>query len=85
MFTPPPSSSTPPARSMGAGQAFGLIDNPSPAGATARASGFRASGLRAPFVIVSTPPGWSDGPAGERLLDRLFWPDSQSAPCTPAR
>lgn len=64
---------------MGTGQAFGLIDNPI---ARERHSGhpvFAGSGLKGAIRHrFHSLPNWSEGAAGERLLDRLFGPDSQS-------
>jgi len=63
---------------MGAGQAFGLIDNPIARERHSEHPVFPGSGLKGAirhrFHALS---GWSDGPAGERLLDRLFGPESR--------
>ena len=64
---------------MGAGQAFGLIDNPIARERHSEHPVFPGSGLKGAIRHrFHALPGWSDGAAGERLLDRLFGPDSQS-------
>ena len=64
---------------MGAGQAFGLIDNPIARERHSEHPVFPGAGLKGAirhrFHALS---GWSEGAAGERLLDRLFGPESQS-------
>ena len=64
---------------MGAGQAFGLIDNPIARERHSEHPVFPGSGLKGAIRHrFHALPGWSDGPTGERLLDRLFGPESQS-------
>jgi CRISPR-associated protein Cmr4 len=64
---------------MGAGQAFGLIDNPIARERHSEHPVFPGSGLKGAIRHrFHALPGWSDGAAGERLLDRLFGPESQS-------
>lgn len=64
---------------MGAGQAFGLIDNPIARERHSEHPVFPGAGLKGAirhrFHALS---GWSEGAAGERLLDRLFGPESQA-------
>ena len=64
---------------MGAGQAFGLIDNPIARERHTEHPVFPGSGLKGAIRHrFHALPGWSEGAAGERLLDRLFGPESQS-------
>ena len=64
---------------MGAGQAFGLIDNPIARERHSEHPVFPGSGLKGAIRHrFHALPGWSDGPTGERLLDRLFGPESQA-------
>lgn len=64
---------------MGAGQAFGLIDNPIARERHSEHPVFPGSGLKGAIRHrFHALPGWSDGTAGERLLDRLFGPESQA-------
>lgn len=63
---------------MGAGQAFGLIDNPIARERHSEHPVFPGSGLKGAIRHrFHALPGWSDGAAGERLLDRLFGPESR--------
>ena len=64
---------------MGAGQAFGLIDNPIARERHSEHPVFPGSGLKGAIRHrFHALPGWSEGAVGERLLDRLFGPESQS-------
>ena len=64
---------------MGAGQAFGLIDNPIARERHCEHPVFPGSGLKGAIRHrFHTLPDWSEGDKGEKLLDRLFGPDSQS-------
>ncbi len=64
---------------MGAGQAFGLIDNPIARERHCEHPVFPGSGLKGAIRHrFHTLPGWSEGAKGEKLLDRLFGPESQS-------
>lgn len=64
---------------MGAGQAFGLIDNPIARERHTEHPLFPGSGLKGAIRHrFHALPGWSEGATGERLLDRLFGPESQS-------
>lgn len=64
---------------MGAGQAFGLIDNPIARERHCEHPVFPGSGLKGAIRHrFHTLPGWSAGEKGEKLLDRLFGPESQS-------
>lgn len=64
---------------MGAGQAFGLIDNPIARERHCEHPVFPGSGLKGAIRHrFHALPGWSDGEKGEKLLDRLFGPESQS-------
>ena len=64
---------------MGAGQAFGLIDNPIARERHCEHPVFPGSGLKGAIRHrFHTLPGWSEGEKGEKLLDRLFGPESQS-------
>jgi CRISPR-associated protein Cmr4 len=64
---------------MGAGQAFGLIDNPIARERHSEHPVFPGSGLKGAIRHrFHALPGWGDGAAGERLLDRLFGPESQA-------
>ena len=63
---------------MGAGQAFGLIDNPIARERHTEHPLFPGSGLKGAIRHrFHALPGWSEGATGERLLDRLFGPESQ--------
>ena len=65
---------------MGAGQAFGLIDNPIARERHSEHPVFAGSGLKGAIRHrFHALPGWSEGPKSETLLDRLFGPSSQSA------
>jgi len=64
---------------MGAGQAFGLIDNPIARERHCEHPVFPGSGLKGAIRHrFHALPGWSEGEKGEKLLDRLFGPESQS-------
>lgn len=64
---------------MGAGQAFGLIDNPIARERHCDHPVFPGSGLKGAIRHrFHALPGWTDGDKGDKLLDRLFGPDSQS-------
>ena len=64
---------------MGSGQAFGLIDNPIARERHSEHPVFPGSGLKGAIRHrFYTLPSWNEGADGERLLDRLFGPDSQS-------
>ncbi len=64
---------------MGAGQAFGLIDNPIARERHSEHPVFPGSGLKGAIRHrFHALPDWSEGAAGERLLDRLFGPESQA-------
>lgn len=63
---------------MGAGQAFGLIDNPIARERHTEHPLFPGSGLKGAIRHrFHALPGWSEGATGERLLDRLFGPESR--------
>ena len=63
---------------MGAGQAFGLIDNPIARERHCEHPVFPGSGLKGAIRHrFHTLPGWSEGEKGEKLLDRLFGPESR--------
>lgn len=63
---------------MGAGQAFGLIDNPIARERHSEHPVFPGSGLKGAIRHrFHSLPEWREGPAGERLLDRLFGPESR--------
>lgn len=64
---------------MGAGQAFGLIDNPIARERHCEHPVFPGSGLKGAIRHrFHALPGWIEGEKGEKLLDRLFGPESQS-------
>ncbi|MCK2127760.1 type III-B CRISPR module RAMP protein Cmr4 [Thauera aromatica] len=64
---------------MGAGQAFGLIDNPIARERHCEHPVFPGSGLKGAIRHrFHALPGWREGQKGEHLLDRLFGPESQS-------
>lgn len=64
---------------MGAGQAFGLIDNPIARERHCEHPVFPGSGLKGAIRHrFHTLPNWIEGEKGEKLLDRLFGPESQS-------
>lgn len=63
---------------MGAGQAFGLIDNPIARERHSDHPVFPGSGLKGAIRHrFHSLTEWREGPAGERLLDRLFGPESR--------
>ena len=71
---------------MGAGQAFGLIDNPIARERHCEHPVFPGSGLKGAIRHrFHALPGWSEGAQGEKLLDRLFGPESQSGTLHAAR
>lgn len=64
---------------MGAGQAFGLIDNPIARERHCEHPVFPGSGLKGAIRHrFHTLPGWTEGEKGDKLLDRLFGPESQA-------
>ncbi len=64
---------------MGAGQAFGLIDNPIARERHCEHPVFPGSGLKGAIRHrFHTLPNWVEGEKGEKLLDRLFGPESQA-------
>lgn len=64
---------------MGAGQAFGLIDNPIARERHCEHPVFPGSGLKGAIRHrFHSLPGWIEGEKGEKLLDRLFGPESQA-------
>lgn len=64
---------------MGAGQAFGLIDNPIARERHSEHPVFPGSGLKGALRHrFHALPGWSEGEKSKTLLDRLFGPESQS-------
>ncbi|HRP95578.1 MAG TPA: type III-B CRISPR module RAMP protein Cmr4 [Rhodocyclaceae bacterium] len=64
---------------MGAGQAFGLIDNPIARERHCEHPVLPGSGLKGAMRHrFHALPDWHDGRQGEKLLDRLFGPESQS-------
>lgn len=63
---------------MGAGQAFGLIDNPIARERHCEHPVFPGSGLKGAIRHrFHALPGWTEGEKGEKLLDRLFGPESR--------
>ncbi|AUM00242.1 type III-B CRISPR module RAMP protein Cmr4 [Zoogloeaceae bacteirum Par-f-2] len=63
---------------MGAGQAFGLIDNPIVRERHCEHPVFPGSGLKGAIRHrFHALPGWIEGEKGEKLLDRLFGPESR--------
>lgn len=65
---------------MGAGQAFGLIDNPIARERHCEHPVFPGSGLKGAIRHrFHSLPNWIEGDKGEKLLDRLFGPESQSS------
>ena len=63
---------------MGAGQAFGLIDNPIARERHSEHPVFPGSGLKGAIRHrFHSLLEWREGPAGERLLDRLLGPESR--------
>lgn len=63
---------------MGAGQAFGLIDNPIARERHCEHPVFPGSGLKGAIRHrFHALPNWSEGEKGEKLLDRLFGPESR--------
>lgn len=64
---------------MGAGQAFGLIDNPIARERHTEHPIFAGSGLKGAIRHrFHALPDWVEGEAGERLLNRLFGPESRA-------
>lgn len=64
---------------MGAGQAFGLIDNPIARERHVGHPVFPGSGLKGAIRHrFHNLPNWQESAEGERLLDRLFGPESRS-------
>lgn len=64
---------------MGAGQAFGLIDNPIARERHCEHPVFPSSGLKGAIRHrFHHLPGWVEGDKGEKLLNRLFGPESGS-------
>lgn len=64
---------------MGAGQAFGLIDSPIARERHSEHPVFPGSGLKGAMRHrFHSLPAWSDGPQSERLLDRIFGPETRS-------
>ena len=60
---------------MGAGQAFGLIDNPIARERHCEHPVFPGSGLKGAIRHrFHTLPNWVEGDQGNKLLDRLFGP-----------
>lgn len=63
---------------VGAGQAFGLIDNPIARERHSNHPLIPGSGLKGAIRHrFHALPGWVEGDAGERLLDRLFGPEAK--------
>ena len=63
---------------MGAGQAFGLIDNPIAREHHCEHPVFPGSGLKGAIRHRFHAMDWKDKEIGDKLLDRLFGPESQS-------
>ncbi|WP_345793311.1 type III-B CRISPR module RAMP protein Cmr4 [Thauera sp. JM12B12] len=65
---------------MGSGQAFGLIDNPIARERHCEHPVFPGSGLKGAIRHrFHSLPGWTEDEKGEKLLDRLFGPESRAA------
>ncbi|MDX9700803.1 MAG: type III-B CRISPR module RAMP protein Cmr4 [Rhodocyclaceae bacterium] len=63
---------------MGAGQAFGLIDNPIARERHCEHPVFPGSGLKGAIRHRFHAMDWKDKETGDKLLDRLFGPESQA-------